>query len=333
MSVLRRLRQAVLPTPTAPRGPARAASSAADDAGPGDVLRPRVVAIVHDPPLPGAGGRRLSEAFGWHDARALASQYVDDIAEASHGLVRYNIVEWVDAGLFPVKRDGFRYTAESYQAAWRERRFHQPDAIDYHAQVADFDLVGRYDRGEMDEAWFFSFPYSGDYESLMVGRDAFWCNAPPLEGTGHCRGRFVVMAFNYERDEGCMLENFGHRTESIMAEVYRRHPPERNLWARFTRYDKSAPGRAECGNVHFAPNSDRDYDWGNPRPVRSGCETWQSFPDLSGPRLMVDCCEWGGGDMRAHHLWWLSHLPHVAGETDAVAHNWWRYVVDPNHVP
>jgi hypothetical protein len=297
-----------------------------------DSVQPKVLVIVHDPPVPSAGGRRLTEIFGWQNPQALAAQYVADLATASHGYLRYQVVDWLAADWFPPKRDGFRYTADAYLAAWRDRSFHQPDAIDYHAQVAAFDLVGRYDRGEIDEAWFFSFPYSGDYESLMVGRDAFWCNAPPLAGTGHCRGRFVVMGFNYERDVGCMLENFGHRVESIMTQVFRDRSGDDNLWQRFIRFDGSAPGRAECGNVHFAPNSVRDYDWGNQRSVPSRCDAWLDFPDLSAPARVVDCREWGGGDMRAHHLWWLAHLPHAAGEVNGVAANWWRYVVDPNAV-
>ncbi|NKQ37516.1 MAG: hypothetical protein HF973_18120, partial [Chloroflexi bacterium] len=131
---------------------------------------------------------------------------------------------------------------------------------------------------------------------------------------------------------GEMLENLGHRVESIMSRVFRRKRGEGNLWERFTRYDKIAPGRAECGNVHFAPNSERDYDWGNPRPVPSRCDTWYHFPDLSGPSRQVNCAEWGNGDIRLHHLWWLRHLPHVAGSSGGVSHNWWEYVIDPNQV-
>jgi len=166
----------------------------------------------------------------------------------------------------------------------------------------------------------------------MVGRNAFWCNSPPVPETGHCSGRFVIMAFNYERDVDCMLENFGHRVESVMSRVFASHPPEQNLWALFTRYDKTHPGQAHCGNVHFAPNSERDYDWGNPRPVISYCDDWLTFPELPGRARRVDCREWGGGDMRLHHLWWLSHLPHVSGETFGVSNNWWSYVIDPNLV-
>ena len=308
------------------------ADAAASAAGIVVPVRPRVLLVVHNPPVASEGGRRLSEVFSWHDPDALVRQYVADLAAASHGYLQYEIVGRIAADTFPVKRDGFRYTGESYVRAWRTRDFHQPDAIDYEAQVAAFDLIGRYERGEIDEAWFMAFPYSGDWESTMVGRGAFWCNSPPVPNMGRCAGRFVIMAFNYEREVGCMLENFGHRTESILERVYQGHRPERNLWHRFIRYDKVAPGRAECGNVHFAPNSERDYDWGNRRRAQSSCDDWLNFPDLPGNARTVDSAEWGGGDMRAHHLWWLGHLPHVAGATDGVRNNWWEYVVDPNRV-
>jgi hypothetical protein len=140
------------------------------------------------------------------------------------------------------------------------------------------------------------------------------------------------MGFNYERGVGEMLEDFGHRTESIMAKVFERTHGEANLWERFCRYDQKYPGRAEVGNVHFAPNSQRDYDWGNPRLVPSRCDTWYRFPNLSGEPRIVTCTEWGNGDIRKHHVWWLRHLPHVVGETNGISWNWWEYVVDPNRV-
>ena len=44
-----------------------------------------------------------------------------------------------------------------------------------------------------------------------------------------------------------------------------KHPAEANLWKVFSRYDQIAPGQAEVGMMHWAPNSVRDYDWGNAR--------------------------------------------------------------------
>lgn len=296
-------------------------------------VAPRVLVIIHDPPVEQYNNRRLHQVLGWNDPAQLAQQYIRDLRDASYGYVNYQIAKTIDAPWYAPKIDGFRYTNESFLQAWHNRAFHQPDAIDYPAQVRAFNLIERYNAGQFDEAWFFAHPYSGDYESTMVGPGAFWCNSPPVAGTGHAKQRFVIMAFNYERDVDCMLENFGHRAESIMSRLYERLPAARNMWSRFIQYDQVAPGRAECGNVHFAPNSQRDYDWGNRRPVPSACDDWYTYPHLPGNTRLVDCGEWGNGDMRLHHLWWFRHFPHTAGSTDGMSNNWWEYILDPNRVP
>jgi hypothetical protein len=310
------------------RGPIEANQPAPRrQAGSLDVVRPRVLQIVYNPPIRSEGGRRLTEVLGWNDPDALVRQYAADLAACSGNYLQYQIVERIDAEGFPRKLDGFRYTGESFMRSWRARQMHDPDQVDYEALVATFDLIGRYDRREIDEVWLCGFPFAGFYESTMVGRGAFWCNSPPVPHTGHCSGRFVIMGFNYERGVDCMLENFGHRVESIMSRVYSRHPPERNLWERFARYDQIAPAQAQCGNVHFAPNSVRDYDWGNLRYVPSYCDDWYSFPDLPGNARRVNCAEWGNGDMRGHHIWWLNHIPRTSGALYGVANNWWEYIL------
>jgi hypothetical protein len=140
------------------------------------------------------------------------------------------------------------------------------------------------------------------------------------------------MGFNYERGVGEMLEDLGHRAESILSKVFEPTVGDANLFERFLRYDKKYPGEAECGNVHFAPNSIKDYDWGNPRFVQSRCDIWYNFPKLSGEPRLVNCAEWGNGDIRAHHLWWFLHFPHSVGEANRISWNWWDYVIDPNRV-
>ncbi|MEZ4499938.1 MAG: hypothetical protein R2839_07615 [Thermomicrobiales bacterium] len=40
----------------------------------------------------------------------------------------------------------------------------------------------------------------------------------------------------------------------------------------------------------------------------------------------MTCADWGEGDIPQHHLWWLSHLPKVPGETDGISNNWWEYI-------
>lgn len=288
--------------------------------------------MVLDPILASAGGRRLTQVLGWNDPDRLAQAHLADLREASYGYADFEIAERLDVDDFLPMVDGFAYSSETYLRSWRARRgFHQPDQVDYGSLLTRLGLVEKVNRDLIDEVWVIGPPFSGFYESRMAGPGAFWCNAPPLESAQAAR-RFVIMAYNYERGAGEMLESFGHRAESILAQVYRHASGPDNLWERFTRYDQSHPGRAEVGTIHFAPNSRRDYEWGSRLQVSSHSQAWLSFPDLSASPRLEDSRTWGDGDIHLHHLWWLRHLPHVAGETHGISNNWWEYILDPNRV-
>ncbi len=296
-------------------------------------LQRRVLSIVHNPRIPLAGDRQLSAALGWNDPAMLAERYAADVRECSYGLVEYQVVERIDVDGFPVKVDGFAYTPETYWSNWQRRGgWHKPDGVDYLRLVQEFDVIARIDSGAIDEVWLFGGPYFGYYESIMGGPGAISCNAPPLRGTEHARRRFVIMGFNYERGVGEMLEDLGHRAEDILRHVYRNTQGSANLWERFTRHEQTHPGQAECGNVHFAPNSVKDYDWGNSRPVVSRSRAWLMFPDLNATARRENSAEWGNGDIRLHHLWWFRHFPHVDGSADGVSWNWWEPVADPDRI-
>ncbi len=290
----------------------------------------KVMRIIFDPILPDNANRRLSQHLGWNDVDTLTSDYVEDLLTCSHGYLNYEIVQTVRVDHFPVKKDGFVYTVADYLHAWQlGSGFHQPDLVDYARLLQDFDLLARVNSGAIDEVWLFAMPYAGFYESLMVGPGAFFVNAPPMS-VASLERPFIIMGFNYQRGVGEMLEAFGHRAEFILGRVFQSTNGDANLWARFTRYDKQFPGLSECGSVHFAPNSRTDYDWGNPAFVASRCRNWSQFPDLSGAPAQVNCAEWGDGDIRKHHTWWLRLSPHWTGNTNGIAWNWWQYVVDPS---
>ncbi len=295
-------------------------------------VSPKVSLLIFDPVLPTQGDRRLQKVMGWNDPDELVKQYIQDIAEVSYGYANYQIAERIMVDSFPVKQDGFAYQGEQYLKAMSGAgSFHQPDQVSYEAILSSQKLVQKVNQGAIDEVWLMGFPYAGFFESRMAGPGAFWCNAPPLENTGANR-RFVIMGFNYQRGVGEMLEDLGHRTEAIMERVFHNVPANQNLWKRFTRHDEPGPGLPEVGSIHFAPNSRKDYDWGNKTAVMSRADTWLSYPNLSGSPRQMTSKDWGGGDIRGHHNWWFRRLPHVAGETNGIANNWWRYVIDPNTV-
>jgi hypothetical protein len=323
-------------------------------------LAPRVLVIVYDPVVDAMNNLRLVEwgvkNRGWKRVDELIAGYIADVDGCSGGLVKYNVVERVDVPEFPVKQDGFRYTALEYLDMYTNHpdRYHQPDRIDYYKIIADFKLKERVDKKEIDEVWLFTFPFSGTYESIMCGTGAFWCNAPPLENTPG--RRYVIMGYSYERGIGEMEEDLGHRMESLVSKIYnagdflgwtyaydRSKVPyvkleptkfdavkygETNLFGKFLLYDRIAPGNAQCGNVHYAPNSQKDYEWGNPTPVITYADDWLSFPNLARAQKMENTTSWGGGEIRAHHRWWFSRFPKVAGRWNGIRMNWWSYICD-----
>jgi hypothetical protein len=293
-----------------------------------DSISVAVSLLVFDPPTAGLG-RSVREACGWADPLALTAEYIQALHQISHGLVTVAVVETVLAERFPPKADGFCYSGEDYLAHWRAREgWHDPDLADFRWIIEEYDLVRRIDEGTADEIWMWGGPYFGFWESTMAGPGAYFCNSDPVEGVESSRP-FMIMGFSYERGVGEMLENLGHRTESIMTHVFGSwEPKETHAWNRFTLYDKVLPGKAACGNVHFAPNSERDYDWGNSRQVWSTCDGWLNYPHLTGEKREVDATEWGSGDIRAHHEWWFRHLPHAPGRTDGILNTWWAYVFE-----
>ncbi|MGV3724903.1 MAG: hypothetical protein ACO1SX_28720, partial [Actinomycetota bacterium] len=246
-------------------------------------VRPKVLSLVYNPVIEAEGGRRLSEVCRWNDPESLAEQYVADLKECSGGYVQYQVVETRVLDEFPRKKYGYRYTDNEFLRCFRAGKgWRQPDAVDYHAIIRQFDLTRRINRHEIDEVWIFGMPYSGLYESTMAGKGAYFCNSAPLTDVDSDRS-FVLMGFNYERGVGEMLENIGHRTESIMRRVYGSwEPEETHMWNRFTLYDKVAPGKAACGNIHFAPNSSKDYEWGARKAVWSSADDWLNYPHLTG---------------------------------------------------
>lgn len=294
----------------------------------------RTLVIVYEPTMDRTTGTKLSRYMRWNNVEELSGGYMSDVLLVSGRLVRYQIVQRIDVDAFPAKVDGFIYDPDTYLDVIRGRqRPYMPQEADYYAIIRQFDLLERVARDEIDEVWIFNFPHAGFYESIMAGPGAFWCNAPPLKHTEASGRRFVIMGFSYERGVGEMLENLGHRVESIMHKTFERLKGSDNLWERFCRYDKISPGNAALGNVHFAPNSQRDYDWNNASTVISECDDWlYNFPDFKGVKRAVTASDWGNGDIRQHHRWWLNHLPRTSGRSNGIHNNWWQYIMNPNNV-
>ncbi len=318
---------------------------------PTQITNVRVFLIVYNPTMDPTAGTRLSAYQNWSNPDDLVNGFISDLSQVSGGLASYQIAQRVDLDEFPSLTDGFRYTPQTFLGVINGTTPpHTPMGIDYNAILTRFNVLQNIASKVYDEVWVLAFPYAGLYESTMGGAGAFWCNGPALQNTSSCNRRFVIMGLSYERSVGEMLHSYAHRCESIMAQVYNcqdfltwAYQPNRspatisptqtlNLFQRFILFNQIAPGQAALGTVHYAPNSAKDYDWDNSSPVQTACYDWLNFPNFKGDVRTLGPSEWGNGDDRAFQLWWLGHMPKVAGVQNGIANNWWQYVANPNNV-
>lgn len=291
-----------------------------------------VLVLNYDPVVPQRDSLPLHAAMGWNDPRELAEGYVADVRAASHGQIRYRLVEWKDIDAFPAKVDGFRYTPESFLACWDDRtRCHAPDSLDYAAAFREHDVARRVDTGEIDEVWIFGAPFFGSWESAMAGPGAFEINGGVYPDVDVGRP-FAVMGFSYERGVAEMLHNLCHRTEATMTRVFGGWEADRldTQWAAFAASALQSNGYAAVGSCHFPPNARKAYDYANPTAVLSAADDWLAYPALTGATAPVTRESWGGPDYhRGYMRWWFARLPHAPGtQGDGRIDNWWAYVFD-----
>lgn len=322
--------------------PAAFFSARAAEPDPARVTK-NLLVVNYDPVLHGSGGKRLHQVLKWNDPRPMTANLIRHIREASNGYAEFRMIGWLDVDAFPEKRDGFRYTEESYLAMWhskdRGKAAHQPDAVSYAAIFKELNLAERVRREDITDIWVWSAPYFGtDEYAMKIPRDeVFYQTDNPWFYRPYdipdCGRTVWVMGFNYEVGEDNALHSFGHRCEGILSltvgrGVWNDKAGDTNAWSRFTRQAVKFPDDAQVGNVHGGPNAKSGYDYGQKETVMSGADDWLNFPDLTGARKPVNCDTWG----EPHHLhfmrWWLGHLPRNKGVTNGCYNNWWRYIVD-----
>lgn len=315
---------------------------------PARIVTSRVLLVISDPVMDPVTGVQLSQKLGWNRVDNLVNEFISTIHTLSAGLARYQIVQRVELTDFLPLADGFCYVPATYMDVHnRVTTAHKPETVNYQALLDKLDILARVTRYDIDEVWVFNFPYGGFYESVMAGKNAFWCNAKPLANTTGCKRKFIIMGLSYERGLGEMLESFGHRAESLLAQVFKcqdfltwayqhdRVPATTdaglNLFQQYLCFDQIAPRQAGIGTFHYAPNSTCDYEFDNPNQVISNCYDWLNFPNFQNDTRLISSDEWGS-NLRGHHEWWFRHLPRGAGRINGIVNNWWQYIMDPNLV-
>lgn len=148
---------------------------------------------------------------------------------------------------------------------------------------------------------------------------------------------YTVYHFNYGRGVGEMLENHMHQLEHLLNHVDGRDttPPEKwselLFWGKFVGSDAShkiVTNPARCGWTHYAPNSERDYDWANPRYVETDIEDWR--PDGIGKTQRMNADRWDR-DAIKWRVYWMQAIPGVENGLTYKGkplRNWWNFKAD-----
>lgn len=282
----------------------------------------KVMVIDFDPIV--ENNRRLSSLRQSNGSAALAQQFLESIYGASHGGIKYDIVDWVEEG-FPYQADGSLPTFQEHIACLQEgEECYDHRLADYSVIANKYNLCERVANHNIDEVWLFGDTGFGFFESIMVGKGAFWVNAAPFWNWRifACPRPFIIMGFNYTREVTQMLHNFGHRVDSViehakearigidlrMAEIFVRHQEPEQL--------------AGCGSTHFPPNvtDDGEYLYGLPNPsVVSACDKVGPVQHPEASDRTINCEEWGCYEL-GYHVWRFGKLPRTR------ATNWWREI-------
>ena len=291
----------------------------------------KFMSLIYNPIIESQGGARLITLRGWNNPDALTTQYVADLATGSHNLANYVAGPRVELDAYPVKEDGFQYTDATFLACLDDvANCHKPGqemgfgyAIDYVAMLNSQNVCARFNAGEFDELWMFGAPFMGFWEANQAGSQAINTNGPIVVGTT-CQGRLNILGFAYHVGVANMLHDYGHRIEGTMQTLL---PNGGGLFNEFTRNDLFNPGQAQCGRTHYTPTSSFEYEYNNTRNVTSSCDDWVNYPNRTGATTTISCTAWGC-DERQYHIWWMQHLPHVAGVfSDGSSNNWWTYIL------
>lgn len=225
--------------------------------------------------------------------------------------------------------------------------------FDYVDFIIRYDLVELRNQGKFDMVWVFGIDPLSMYESAMIGETAFWINGNAFRAS--CEN-FAMFGMTFSRPDGA-LEDFCHMCECMLNYTYGvpiteyseklefNDFSELNTWQKFYLCQHNSPTHNKAygvGQVHFSPNSVRDYDWENNTPVQSYHRTFlEDYPHIATRKLTTFTAReyldteayYSDFPLISHHIWWMHHMPHFEGrDENGYRHNWWDYILDLKYV-
>jgi len=211
--------------------------------------------------------------------------------------------------------------------------------LDYNAVMRRIDAKTWVEKKGVQQIWMWGYHgKNGLWESNMSSPTGDVSNSDRDETDLPVFSKtYTVFHFNYGRDLGEMLENHMHQLEHLINHIDGRDtaPPEKwpelLFWGNFVGSDishKIVTKPAHCGWTHYAPNSESDYDWTNPRYVETDIEDWK--PDGGGKTQKMNADRWGRDPIK-WRIYWMQAIPgldHGLTYKGKKLRNWWSFVAE-----
>nr|MDQ2986806.1 hypothetical protein [Armatimonadota bacterium] len=80
--------------------------------------------------------------------------------------------------------------------------------------------------------------------------------------------------------------------------------------------------------THYAPNSESDYDWANPRYFETDIEDWK--PDGIGKTQMMNADRWARDPIK-WRIYWMQAIPGIGHDLSCKGkklRDWWSFKAD-----
>ena len=232
-------------------------------------------------------------------------------------------------------------------------------SFDYNYIMQKFDLINRRNQGEFDQVWLCTIDPSSTFETMMVGRTAYWVNGTPIQAD--CDNFIIANVTIARRDAN--LHALGHSAENILKNTFsmkydsyskdsisinsQQELDSLNLWERYCLTDYNSIGDyASVGNVHFPFNASDGYNYDNKSKVYSSWRDWLNYPNLTGEKQLDDSNAWllheananldedeNKDSDRLFMRFWFSLFPNQSGYyKDGHLNNWWKYFYSLDYI-
>jgi hypothetical protein len=188
---------------------------------------------------------------------------------------------------------------------------------DYNRIINENNLCKRLNDGEFDEIWLWADRTGGFWESLMAGpqNQIYYINGTPIT-RNDCNRAMFIMGLNYENYWDAKLEtingqqivtsmeepsavfplhSYGHRIEntiSVFLDSKLLHLVKEGdtAYEFFGKTYNSLPNKAYIGNIHYPPNTMKEFGYYEINSMLSDYNKWT--PQHFNTRNYINCKNW-----------------------------------------